>query len=604
VTLEMALYAALLVLGLALRVAELDRVPITNGEAQAALAAWNAVLPGHTSATTAGSPLIFSLQVALFETLGRGEFAARLATALAGVAVIFVPLLFRDALGRTRTFLLCALLAGSPVLLIASRTSSGTVWAALFAGLSLWALRRYWQERQAVHAALAAVFAAAMALLADPAGLILGLTLFVAGAAATLLIRLDNPDAVDTLATDTPREIVSPFRQFPYRLALSAALLAVILVSTLFMFVPAGLSNVGELISAGAGGLTTRAPGTPPFYALLTSLFYEPFLWLLAAAGIGIAIRRGITARERFLVAWLAAGVVASLLYAGTTPAYALWLTLPLAALASRAVTEALSDDTRLLWDIPGWSRWALALATVALLAVLAVSLQSIGRSLMRQIPSDGLQFLSQIDPVGAILVIMVIMFFIVGFFLAASLWNGSTAARGGLLGIFLFGIATSLGSGWTAATVRADNPTEFWHLDATTQDAPLLRATLLEVAKRESRGIPNMPVYVVAPDNGLVAWLLRDFGDVTYLDSATEARGGEIVLLPTQSDGLPDLGGSYVGQAFVLRRGWDFDTLRPMNFPAWWLQRRMNADKPPTEAMTLWLRQDVYEGVEMTAAG
>ena len=39
--------------------------------------------------------------------------------------------------------------------------------------------------------------------------------------------------------------------------------------------------------------------------ALLNSFFYEPFLWLFALAGILLAVRRGLTAFDRFFIAWL-----------------------------------------------------------------------------------------------------------------------------------------------------------------------------------------------------------------------------------------------------------------------------------------------------------
>ncbi len=80
-----------------------------------------------------------------------------------------MPLLFRDVLGKVRTFALVVLLVFSPILLITSRFDTPAVWSLLFAALGLWALRRYWLTRSTGFALAAGVFFAAMLLLTDPA---------------------------------------------------------------------------------------------------------------------------------------------------------------------------------------------------------------------------------------------------------------------------------------------------------------------------------------------------------------------------------------------------------------------------------------------------
>ncbi|MBZ0298155.1 MAG: hypothetical protein K8J31_00330, partial [Anaerolineae bacterium] len=78
---EWIAYGMLIALALALRIAELDSIPLTNREAAQALAAWRALhpaLPG--SVIVPESPLLFLLHGFGFSIFGGTEFAARLFT--------------------------------------------------------------------------------------------------------------------------------------------------------------------------------------------------------------------------------------------------------------------------------------------------------------------------------------------------------------------------------------------------------------------------------------------------------------------------------------------------------------------------------------------
>jgi hypothetical protein len=190
----------------------------------------------------------------------------------------------------------------------------------------------------------------------------------------------------------------------------------------------------------------------------------------------------------------------------------------------------------------------------------------------------------------------------VLGGFMATSLWGAGATLRGGALGLLLFGMVTSLGSGWWAAVTQADNPAEMWHSRATARETFLLRDSLTEISRRESRGLPHMPVYVLAADDGVVAWLLRDYINATYIAEISEARQQGIVLLPLTPE-PPQLGGDYVGQDFIISRGWNPQTMQGMDFLPWWMQRRVRLPGTPTETLVLWLRQDIYNGVPLDSA-
>jgi hypothetical protein len=157
----------------------------------------------------------------------------------------------------------------------------------------------------------------------------------------------------------------------------------------------------------------------------------------------------------------------------------------------------------------------------------------------------------------------------------------------------------TALSSGWQVSVSSSDSPIELWHVQPTSRESTLLRQTIVEVAKRETKGVFDLPIYVQAPDDGVIAWLVRDFVNATFINDISQARTQSVVILP-DGGALPDLGDSYVGQRFVIRTWWSPQTMVWFDYPAWWFQRRTRTGATPSEAVALWLRQDVYDGIPM----
>ncbi len=593
VSLEFAAYFALAALALALRFAELDSTPLFASETHNALAAWRVIMPnapGEPLIST--SPLLFTLQSLSFTLFGSGELTARLATALGGVALVLVPLLFRPLLGRARSFSISLLLCFSPVLLLASRSSSADVWALLLASLGLWA---YWRagELGSRYAVLAVVMFAALVFLVGASGVGLALILAVAGLAASQWRRTMLTEGEGSTASGS---LVVVRRSLGTALPIAA--LVVLAVGTGFMLFPAGLSSVGEGL---AGALqAVLQPSGAGGYAALVALFYEPVLWLLAAASL-IVRRDRLTPLDVFLAAWVIVGALVTLIFADGSPDHALWLILPLVVLAGNALVSIFTPDDRIgLITPPSGSRWVIASSLIGILCVFSVSFQSVARSTI-QAPQPALTMLAP-PPDSTILVLVSILFLVIGYFLFASLWGSRAAWQGFGLGLALFGAVTSLGAGWNAAVTNAENPLVYWHTQATNDDTHLLRTTLFEVADRMSGGWPEMPLTVIAPPDGEIAWLLRDFVKTRYVANLSDAQAVEVVLLPGNFD-QPQLGAAYVGQDFIIRRTWTTLDMNVIDFPGWWTQLQARSPQIVDDIYVLWLRQDVYQGTDGTVA-
>lgn len=580
-------YLVLFCFALVLRLAEIDTVPLLPAETHNALAAWREVMPNASGTTlTSTSPILFALQSLSFSLLGASELTARLATGIAGAALVLTPILFRPLLGSTRIFLLSLLLAFSPVLLTASRSGNPDVWALLLAVLSLWA---FWQSVQRYRYGTFAVIAfASLTFLVGSSGLILALILLGAGTLTMLWRRGTMLTDEDELAEGSLEGLRASLKW-----SLPLALLVVVAVSTGFMLFPAGLSSVGEAVGGAVRAL--MQPTGIGGYAALVALFYEPGLWIFAL--VTLVVRRDrLTTLDIFLTAWVALGVVATLLFADGSPDHALWLTLPLAVMAVNALVRVFSpDDDIHFLAAPRWARWVIGVSLITILGVFTLAFQALARSLLAA-PGGVLTAVAP-ESTTVILLLVSVMFLLIGFFLFASLWGNRTTWQGIGLGFAIFTMITSLGSGWNASVTQAHNPAEFWHMQATQSDMTLLRETLFEVADRISGAFPVMPVKVFAPQDGVVAWVLRDFENAEYITDVSEALGSEVVILPATLDqaGWSD---GYVGQDFTITRSLDVSTLNLIDIPALWTQRRARAPWTGEERVVLWLRTDVYQGV------
>ncbi|MCZ2099356.1 MAG: hypothetical protein LC121_24470 [Anaerolineae bacterium] len=489
-------------------------------------------------------------------------------------------------LGSTRALLVSLMLAFSPTLLLASRASSPDVWALLLAALGLAALARAYIG-QSRAAALGVVLFASAFFLTGAGGVALMLIIALAGALAWLWRRNTL-----VMTEDEPLDRVSLFDAVrgSLGLALPLAALVVLAVSTGLMLYPAGLSAVGEAVGGAIRALTQ--PSGISGYATLVSLFYEPFLWLLAV--IGLLVRRErLNTLDIFWVAWTVLAVIVTLVFGDNLPDHALWLLAPLAGLASHALLWALASGRKRIGDldVPAWARWLIAICTIGVIAVFSMAFHSLARSLV-EAPQGGLTLFSP-QPQSIVLLLVSIMFLVIGFFLFASLWGGRTSWQGIILGLVLFGMFTSLGRGWHAAVFEADSPVEFWHTDATSEQTALLSRTLRDVTDRLSRGFPLMPISVIAPQDGASLVAARFQRRST---SRTDDAPGAQVIRPGDSN--PRIDAVYLGERFTISRSWMLRHDRA-DFPAWWTQRCAPDDR---RQVVLRLRADVYQGVDPTS--
>lgn len=584
ITVEAVIYIALAVLALVLRLAELDMAALSNGEAREALAAWHLVrpdVPGNVPLST--SPLMFVGNSLVMMLFGASELTARLTTALAGVALVLLPALWRRELGRLPALLTAGFLLFSPTALTTARTMSPALWSTVLAVVGVWMVRRFMQTRISFYAVGATVAAAAVLLLTDPAGFVL---LLILGGAWLVTLQLSGEDAPD----DHPGPRLSAaLADWPWRDALLTAGAVVLLAATVFFVYPRGLAQVGELLGSGLEGVFRRPVGYPFAFPLLTTLLYDPLLWVLGAIGMTYALRENRSDR-RFLVGWVAAGLLAAVIYVGAGPDHALWLVIPLAILAADAVTRLLEPVIDAYWDVPEWAVPVLAVGCAALLAISAVNFLWVARSLTTA--TEMVQ--PQVDPLRALLAGMSLLLLVILFFLGGSLWGARAALNGLLLGVTLSLSVFGASSAWRVAVDQVDDPRELWHVSPVSSHLGLLRDTVIDASLRDT-GTPNRLAFIAqVPDDGALAWQLRDYADLEYVPSIGRLTTAPIIIAPASFQ--PELlGARYVGQDFVVTRTWDLSHLRWADLPIWLMFREAQYPAQVETRVVVWLRDDIY---------
>ncbi len=584
ISLEAVLYVALLALAIWVRLAQLDTIPLSNAESREALAAWRFIRPDAPgTAPLAASPLMFAANSLLLTLFGGSEFVVRFMTVLTGTALVTLPLLWRRELGRVAALSASMMLTFSPVAVIASRTMSPAVWSMLLAVVGLWTTVRFAENRLPGYAMGAAFAGFGVLLLADPAGYVLLAILLIAWGVA---VRLSTDDAPEDSRTAVFRAALA---EWPRRDSLLAGAAAVFLVSTVFFLYPSGLTQVGQLLETGFSGLINRPAGHPFAFPLLATLFYEPALWFIGVAGVVYALRED-DFTGRYLIGWLAGALIASLVYAGAGPDYALWLVVPLAAFAGRAIARLLEPVGNAYWVVPSWAVSVLALGILAMLLVSSTNFIWVARALLNTSPG----ITPAVQPLRLVLAGMSLLLMIIVFFLGGSLWGTRAAWSGFALGLLLFLGIYSVGSAWQLAVENIDNPRELWHVQPVNRSLHLLRDTLQEASLRETGGAVNVSVVAQIPDDGAVAWQLRDFTGLEYVSAVDRRESGPVIIAPMsfQPEGL---GARYVGQDFALTRSWQLDRLRWADVPAWILFREAASSPHIAERVVVWVRDDVY---------
>lgn len=353
---ELAAYAALVVIALAVRLIDLGDRPFHHDESQDAYFSWLFFTTGdYEYQPILHGPLRFYLTAFAYLLLGDSDFTARLAPVVMGTAMVALPYLLREQIGRVAALTAAALLAFGPSYLYFSRFAREDIYVACITLALLVVVFRFLDRpRRHQPAIIGALLAASFAIKESTF-----ITVFVAGTFFLALLLWQRRRAGSWRRAPLVATVTSVgWEAWVWGLAAFALVFTVLF--TTFLTHPAGLwDGMYEGLHYWLGQHDVGRGGEPWFYYVVVLFAHEWPALLLGGIGAVAALRRP-TVLRLFLI-W--AFVVSLAVYSWAGEKFA-WLVLhpllPLLLLAGIGVQEIWTARRRWI------GRLGLAVAVVA----------------------------------------------------------------------------------------------------------------------------------------------------------------------------------------------------------------------------------------------
>lgn len=483
-------WAGILVTALATRLLGLPAILLAPAEAAQALPALDAAL-AQGWPTTAESPLLLVGNALLFVIFGPGEGVARLLPALAGVALVMLPLLWRKQVGEVGALSSAALILISPLSLFAARRVDGATLSTLGAGLILSFLLQTIPDGAVDErwASAAVAFGVGIGLIGGPAFY----DLIVPGVLTWMVLHWSGPRRLAKLS----------WHPTPILRSAGIGVGCALVISTAFGLRWAGWAGLADGAAAWLAGWRVSPDGLTAVGLLA---LYEPLLLLLAVVGLILLLRRSnATTPSQWAVAvWPLLALILGALRPGSTPVSLSAVILPTALLGGRALALVASGVRQGSW------RWIGLHGLLSFVfwvpGLLALTQHASGHAVLDQ---TALILLGA----GVLLGLQALLVFLFLLPLPPNeVWRSALLGTASVFLVLQVSFATSL------AYARADSPVEPAVGEATSPDLAHLRATLQDLSVRRGVRQDALRVSLIGDDVELVTvlrWQLRDFARV-----------------------------------------------------------------------------------------
>jgi hypothetical protein len=554
---EMGLFVLAFLVALAIRLIGLGRNPLTNAEATWALQALELARGG--SPVLGGQPGYIVLTAFLFFLTSASDFVARFLPAIAGSMIVWATYLFRPYFGRTPALFLAFFLAIEPGLVAVSRQADGLMFAMAFGLLSAGFL----YQRKAIPAGIFA----GMALLGGP-GFWMGLLI---AALAFLSYRLLSPSPTPTLEEDISESISQP-EIWPWRAALPWMVGTMVILGTLFLWVPAGISAIFTSLTAFLSGWAQPVvfPAGRMFILLVA---YAPLAIILGGAGlIASLVSRHRT--DMFLVFWFFAALLIVVIYPGRHAPDLVWALVPLWALAARQATRFLELARSDLTAFAGQLSLVFVLLIFTWLNFVFLSSQPEGAQ------ANQMRWLTM---AGSLLLMLVVAV------LVAWGWSSQSAAGGLIWGLTAVLLIYTVSSTVNAGGLGRRPDAELWNRSPYVDQADLMLMTATQMSQWNTRAADALELVVVDVPAASLQWALRNYGAAHIASVLMPGTDPSMVI--TEEEEQPALAAGYTGQRFVWQRAPIWDGI------SWMRWAIVRAAPIRLTNIILWVRTDLHPG-------
>jgi len=548
--LEYCIYILIFILAISIRLVNLGEVSLSDFEATRAIQSLK-YIQNH-SGISGSNPAYLSFTSLLFYIFGSSNFIARLSPVIAGSLLVLAPFGFRKYLGREASLIAALGLAIDPGMVALSRLAGGPMMAIGFGFLSVSFLVNSSPIWAGIFAGLA---------LSSGHSIYFGVISILITLVASKLIGLfpNNFSGLSDNLGIKNKNLISN--------TLLICAVTIILVCTLFFSIPSGLGSWGNSVSVFLRGWTS--PSTVPIsQPLLALLSYQPLAVLFAL----ITLVRGFLNDNR-KYQWLGVLVlfisVMTLLYPGRLVYDVAWALVPIWALASVEVARHIKIPKPPL----------VAFGQAGLIIVLSILFWQIS---LRPQSGNSTWVVMIIIPVIIILSIILI----------GLGWTWDAAKGGVIWGLILILNVYLLSTMVRASFNQQNSPKELWTPKPGPGQIQLIEKSLNNLALLHSGREDSIPILSLV-DSPSLAWILKDFPNVTFSDQLDPGMLVPIIISPQDGSDLSQTM-SYRGQDFIVSEypGWS----GPL--PSWeqlWRWILFREAKTQAENIVLWARADLF---------
>jgi len=584
-------WVATFAVAVATRFLRLNDWALDANEAARAYDAW-ALFRGQPPVTGGSIPdtgaLLLLLHGIGFFLFGTSDVVARLVPALAGLAIVALPLAFRRWIGGPAALGMAALAAISPTLVYASRVVSPEIIIAALVLAAVACIVRLGEagllrSTRGPAIALGIVTGAAYAAGAS------AISVMVSVIAGIALAALSVPDGTVRRGLGALRRELPAF--------LVAAVATVILCFTRFLSYPPGIAGVGETLGAW-WRLLTESSGQPVALFLLVLLIYEPIAVVMAIAAVVRDRRNHGDALTLFAGWWLVAFALWSF-SAGRGAEHAVHVALPLVLLGGIGLGNILhAIDWRYVWHGNGGLLALLMLGIVVGLAAVGV--------LLTRVDDQGGGPAAALPPVAVLCLVVVPLTYLVWRITGDARESGSEGQSvliALLVATLLLG-AFGLRSANLLAFGRGNLGTELLAQRTATLGTLPSVERLLRLARdvgvnngstRDPTGSHSLSIALERDVQWPYVWYFREFPDLTVVAPGTAATTGAQVALAASEAGLTEAG--------YATESWPWLTTVPPNYLNPDMGAILGAVVNPTRWLDVWRFLLFRDGVPIPPA-
>jgi hypothetical protein len=561
-TFEHFIYLLIILLGIFVRYINLGDLPLSDSEANVTLSALS-LISGKYFGDLNDQVFLVNISGLIFYVFGHSDVIARIIPGLVGIIFILIPSLFRNYFNRSFLVILSFWIAISPTFVSLSRQVDSTILFLVTTSLFVF----FFIKKSATLSAIFLVIS-----------LLCGKVFF--WNLVPVVITFIYVHLFVNKTENSPFELLKQeIKEFQWKKFGISFLGIYTLLSTFGFIFPRqftapGLGFVKYIEIWNQSSTFTLSDSVRGLF------FYEIAAIIFGLIGLVLILRKN-QFTGLFLIGMLTFSTVLIILVAEKNIIWNLWILLPLMISGSFFISKYISIPQNLRTKIIVVSLISLAILFFISLAFMSMFSNS-----------------NQINPDNSVRVLFIIAGF--GLIFVAGLLAGwaiswKIAGKSFLILFLSYFLIFTLSAMWNASGLRNPFYNEILRLNEVPIETDLLIKTLQDYSEWNYGHKNSLSVYVVNSQKSSLAWALRDFSNVNYVNILPQNDSIDAVITDVNQNLMQ--GDTFRGQEILWTTKPAWSLMNIGDLTQWFLTRRAPQDMLLQQSIIVWIRNDLFPG-------